>query len=204
MNIDLKVLSKHKNALLLAEIGAWLHMFSKLHEDFLKGTDPNFDINISPDLKLNYPLLDSLLTETWTGKIWNTLELPELNAIQLSIFDLINKHRKPGDYGLERLMWDAHGRGSGIEKGMLERFAPKQEKTVYLSTAFGFEENPINSDDISSKRKTLYDNLQLLLNELKQTNAQPSNGWLNFRLSFISMLSQLFPQTVADTLSTTV
>ncbi len=201
MSPDLKELARRdiNDALLLAEIGAWLHMFSKFHEDFLTGTK-DFDINIPTDLKKDYPLLDSLLTLTWTGQIWDRIGISDLNAIQLSIENLIHEHRnQSASNGLEKLMWDAHGRGSGIEKGLLYRFAENQKKIVYLSTAFGFEKDPIDPQDISNKRKILYNNLHLQLNELKQTKAHPLDGWRIFRQSFISMLSQLFSLTVADT-----
>lgn len=199
MTIDLKIISSKRDALLLAEIAAWLHMFGKFHEDFLKG-NKKLDNQIPQDLKQNYPLLDGLLIQPWTGHIWQQLGIVELNANKLSIFNLIKEHRnRKASNGLERMMWDAHGRGSGLEKGLLERFAPDQDKIVYLSTAFGFEGDPIDLQDINNKRKTLYTDLETQLNELKQTNGQPSDGWRCFRQSFISMLSQLFLLSVADT-----
>jgi hypothetical protein len=37
MTVNLDVLRQHRDALLLAEVAAWLHMLGKFHEDFLNG-----------------------------------------------------------------------------------------------------------------------------------------------------------------------
>lgn len=199
MTVKLEKLANYQDALLLAEVGAWLHMFGKFHEDFLKG---NYDMDkqIPQDVIQNYPLLYNILSDNWTGQIWDQLGIEQLNANQLSIEDLIKQHSNlEAQNGLEKLIFDAHGRGSGIEKGLLYRFAPNQQINVYRSTAFGFEKYLINIEKFNTNKIDLYNYLQSKLLELRKTDAHPPEGWQSFRVDFISKLSELFTLTIAET-----
>ncbi len=147
MSNSLQVLADNRDALLLAEVAAWLHMFGKFHEEFLKG-DHNLDIKIPEDVRKDFPLLTSLLEDTWPSDIWADLDLviPEFQTHGLSILSLIENHRNSmrelyehNASGLLRLMIDAHGRGSSTEKGVLVRFALEQKEKVYPSTSLGDE-----------------------------------------------------------------
>ncbi|MBI4673597.1 MAG: CRISPR-associated protein Csx11 [Chloroflexi bacterium] len=199
-SFDLEVLAKPENrdALLLAEVGAWLHMLGKFHEDFLNGQH-DLDIQIPPDLTSAHPALDKLLREDWAGAIWNQMGIPEFQATGLGLFSLAEKHRdRNAPTGLQRLMQDAHGCGSGIEKGVLERFAPGQTKTVYSATAVGDEPSrPIDLDTLQGKRKELYAFLETQLQQLRGTNA--SVDWAAFRKTFVQRLEQDFRISVAET-----
>lgn len=200
MTGDLEKLAKFRDALLLAEVAAWLHMFGKFHEGFLKG-DHDLDTQIPKAVQDDYPSLYDLLDQSWTGQIWNQLGVSELNAIQLGIYNLIKEHRSKQTpvNGLERLMKDAHGRGSSVEKGMLNRFAPDHRNSVYRSTAYGFESGSINLKEIENTRRALYGYLQIELDKLKKTNAHPPEGWRCFRDAFVPTVSNIFSLTVADT-----
>ncbi|MEA3281938.1 MAG: CRISPR-associated protein Csx11 [Euryarchaeota archaeon] len=188
-----------RDALLLAEVAAWLHMFGKFHEDFLKG-DHDLATQIPQDVQDNYPSLCDLLTDNWTGEIWNQLNIAELNGSQLSIQNLIKEHSNPNaSNGLELLIWDAHGRGSSVEKGLLNRFALGQQNIVHSSTAFGFEGDSIDLQEVGNKRTALYGYLQIELDKLKNTSAHPSEGWQCFRDAFVPTVSNIFSLTVADT-----
>ena len=197
MSTDLEILKQHSDALLLAEVTAWLHMLGKYHEDFLAGNH-SLDIQIPPDLTTNHPQLHSLLADPWPGSIWSRLPIPELGAGTLSLFDLIKDHRNSrAPSGLARLMWDAHGRGSGIEKGVLERFAAGQQATVYPATALGQELATIDLNKLRTERHQLYDALEHWLQELRSANA--AVDWTTFRSEFIPRLKQHFRTTVAET-----
>jgi len=201
MALDLNTIFEEnkRNAILLAEIGAWLHMLGKFHKDFIDGND-KLASQIPEDLEQNNPSLYFLLTQPWTGQIWQNIGIAQLNADQLSISDFIKEHQKPNaSYGFVRLMWDAHGRGSGIEKGLLYRFAPAQKKIVYCSTAFGFEKTSIDKTEIENKRRALYSEIQTQLDDLKNNNGKPSMGWRDFRQSFLSQISQIFSISIGDT-----
>lgn len=197
---SLEELAKHRDALLLAEVAAWLHMFGKFHEGFLKG-DHELDIKI-PD-EVPDELLKLLKEGTWAGNIWNRLPIKELRAKGLRISDLIERHRrfKKGSEGLIQLMADAHGRGSGIEKGILDRFGSPQEVNVFLSTSLGYEgDSNINLDEIQNRRLLLYDFLYLQLKRLKNRNVKLSlDEWMTLRSELIKKLTTEFQITVAET-----
>jgi len=196
MSFNLQVLADHRPALLLAEVAAWLHMFGKFHEDFLGGHH-GLDIEIPTDLVSTYPRLQMLLTDPWPSLIWSQLPIVELDVGSLSIYDLIKDHRNlRATSGLARLMWDAHGRGSGTEKGVLERFAPGQQATVFSATVAGHEQTPIDPSDLQRRRHRLYTDLERWLDGLA-TQASATD-WRQFRSAFIQRFKKEFRTTVAE------
>lgn len=200
MTHDLTSLANNRDALLLAEVAAWLHMLGKFHEDFLKGQH-DLDIQIPPDLTANFTQLDQLLRDSsWAGATWNGFSISEFQAASLSVFHFMEKHRTRNvAEGLLKLMWDAHGRGSGIEKGVLNRFAPGQATTVYPSTAFGTETDAIDLNNLHNERNYLYDFIQTNLELLKNSLGSSAFNWQEFRRKFISNIEDYFRQTVAET-----
>jgi len=200
MTHDLTDLANKRDALLLAEVAAWLHMLGKFHENFLRGQH-DLDVKIPPDLKGSYTNLDHLLQDSvWSGGIWNGFGVAEFQADSLSFFHFIKEHRNRNvAEGLLKLMWDAHGRGSGIEKGVLNRFAPGQTDIVYPSTAFGTETNAIDLNELYNERNYLYDFLQKNIETLKNSLATSNLNWQEFRHDFISTIEKYFRHTVAET-----
>ncbi len=195
---SLDVLAQHRDALLLAEVAAWLHMLGKFHQDFLKGTH-KLAVQIPPDLAKKYPELDELLQDAWPGKIWGQLGISELDASALSIFDLIKEHQNPrANTGLQRLMQDAHGRGSGTEKGALNRFFPGQGNSIFLSTAVGYE-RLIDVQEVERRRQELYQFLKDKLLELRTKLSNEGVNWSAFREEFIEWLEKAFRLSVAET-----
>jgi len=200
MSNNLKVLADNRDALLLAEVAAWLHMFGKLHEKFLKGNH-DLDTKIPSDVPTD--LSDLFTDSTWTGNIWNRLPIKEFRAKGLSISNLIKRHRplRKGSAGFIQLIADAHGRGSGIEKGILDRFASTQQINVYLSTSLGHEtNNNINLTTIQSERQNLYDFLNTQLQMLRKKNANLAyDVWLSFLDEFIQKIERDYRISVAET-----
>lgn len=198
MTHNLKDLSDKRDALLLVEVAMWLHMLGKFHECFLNG---NHELakKIPPDLKQRFDKLDNLLKDqSWSGLIWDQFGIPQFKATSLSFSHFIEKHHTPGvSQGLLKLVWDAHGRGSGIEKGVFSRFGDSQEGIVYLSTAFGTEKNAIDLNHLHIKRHCFHDFLQTNIELLKQSLANSKYHWI--RNNFISEIEQYFRQTVAET-----
>lgn len=209
MSHDLKVLADNREALLLAEIAAWLHMIGKLHKNFLCG-DYSMDIKIPEEVKEDFPAVYRLLTTrtpNWTGKVWATLPYKtELRGGGLTIEELIRRHRPPNrkHEGFIQLLQDAHGRGSGTEKGILNRFALDHINSVYLSTALGYE-TLIKIEDINKAyspppQDSLYNFLQNKLDELENKKAKLGfEGWAEFRRGFLYLIKSYFRRTVAET-----
>lgn len=202
---SLKILEDSKDALLLAEIGCWIHMVGKFHRGFLEG-DLELDTQIVEKIESCYKNLCDLLTgemqqPTWTSTVWKNLAALQVND-DTSIATLIKRHKNdrknPAQDDLEKLLADAHGQGSGIEKGILDRFMLPQ-KSVYGSTAFGFEKDHIDISKIESERDSLYRALEGYLNDLKRSNVHPPQGWREFREQFIEMVATYFVQSVGDT-----
>lgn len=194
---SLQVLANNRDALLLAEVAAWLHMLGKFHEDFLNG-QYGLATQIPQDAVKNFPQLSKLLQDTWTGKIWAQIGVQEFQAENLSIASLIEQHQNPNaPTGFERLMQDAHGRGSVSEKGVLERFFSAQKGNVHLSTAFGYESAPFDLKWIQNTRQDFYRWLEEQLAHLKNKQAQVD--WGRFRLVFLKKIRELYPNTVAET-----
>ncbi len=192
---SLQVLNNNRNALLLAEVAAWLHMLGKFHEDFLGG-NYRLATQIPQEIPANFPQLNQLLTHTWTGQIWAQMRIQGFQAANLSIACLITTHQNPNaPTGLERLMWDAHGRGSGSEKGALARFFAPQQGNVYLSTAFGYE--PQAASVTQKERKDFYRWLEGQLDHLEKHQANVD--WGQFRPAFVEKVRRLFSATVAET-----
>ncbi len=200
MSNSLKVLADNRDALLLAEVSAWLHMFGKFHEEFLNGIY-GMDIEIPSDISTD--LMGLLTDSTWTGNIWNRLPIKEFRAKGLSISNLIKRHRplRKGSEGFIQLIADAHGRGSGIEKGILDRFASTQKINVYLSTSLGYETNSnISLTTIHSERQNLYDFLNTQLQMLRKKNANLAyDEWLSFLDEFIQKIERDYRISVAET-----
>ncbi|MGC1119757.1 MAG: CRISPR-associated protein Csx11 [Candidatus Methanofastidiosia archaeon] len=205
MSKSMETLGKNRDSLLLAEVGCWLHMMGKFHEDFLGG-NYNLDTEIVRNLEKEskYENLAALLrggTEkpTWTARIWKKTGLHVDD--NTSFATLIEKHKlRDGSLdNLEKLSSDAHGKSSWVEKGLLNRFFPSQQNKIYPSTVFGFRMCCIDLHTIKKQRDEFYDNLEEYLKELKKTNADPLTGWLKFRTDFVAMLTRYFSQTVGDT-----
>jgi CRISPR-associated Csx11 family protein len=205
MSNSLKILADTRDALLLAEIGCWIHMVGKFHKEFLEGAH-DIDTHFVEKIKSSHKNLCDLLTGDTQPLIWTSTIWKNLNPLQVyddtSIATLIKSHKNtrktPARDGLEKLHADAHGRGSGIEKGILERFMTPQS-SVCISTAFGFEKDYIDVSKIESERGTLYRALESYLDDLRRSNAHPPQGWKKFREQFIKTVTTYFVQSVGDT-----
>ncbi|MFN3742683.1 MAG: CRISPR-associated protein Csx11 [Anaerolineales bacterium] len=197
MTPDWKILQDNRQALLLAEVAAWLHMLGKFHEDFLNGNH-KLATEIPQDIPQKFPKLNQLLEENWAGKIWVQMGVQGFQAGDLSIASLVTEHQNPkAPTGFQRLMQDAHGRGSASEKGALERFIPDRKGSVYLSTAFGYETHPIDTQQIQNARQVFYAWLEGQLDQLRNNLNQID--WHTFRQAFLTRIREDFLLTVAET-----
>lgn len=204
MTPDLKILVDNRDALLLAEVAAWLHMIGKYHKDFVNGNH-DLDTKIPGDLAEDFPKLKELLKDDWPSKFWKKLPITELNAKNLTIYDLIQHHRDGNPQsGFLKLLRDAHGRGSGTEKGVLKKEAyDKHKNQVYLATVFGYELSPIDTSSLEKRTKEIYqflDNqLRNLKNLLNPNTALDPAEWNKWRQQFTNQLQEDFVMSIGDT-----
>ena len=195
---SLKDLRSLQSPLLLVEVAAWLHMLGKYYEGFQAGTQEGlkYATQLPDDLKETE--LGRLLTDPWIGKSLEALGIIEFQTEDISIHKIIQEHHNPkANTGFVRLLNDAHGRSSGVEKGALARFAPGQYQEVYLSTAIGFEDSAINLNEVTKHRKELYKYLETALQELK--NSPVKEDWPVFRSDFITFIERNFRSVTAET-----
>ena len=210
MNKDLTVLAENRDVLLTAEIACWLHMIGKYHEDFISGKNRKLDA-IVPSEIIGNPMMSKLFVEDLTygasekvaDKCGNDISIVKKTIIK----EFIETHKgKPKNPYLS-LNRDAHGRGSGTEKGILDDKAYENQRNldnaIYLSTAFGFENSHLDIDEIASERHILYNFIQQKLDAIRklagQNSAENLRMWNVLRQEFISTLQRHFSRAIGDT-----
>lgn len=209
MTSDLTILGKNRDAILLAEVGVRLHMLGKYEEEFVKNSGKynykEFYKNLHDGKSLK-----ELLTNKWPQKILKINELTELRDAPEFLGQFMSKHTDHNTKkNLLRILVDAHGRGSGTEKGILnDESYDNQGKTekntsVHLATAFGYESEPINLGELSKRKNSLYKFLESRLSYLKDSLNPDSiwliDDWIRWRQPFIDRLRKDFGTTVGDT-----
>lgn len=211
MTESLQVFGDSRDAILLGEVAMWLHMIGKFHEDFVNQQVRNADITIPSDLRGECPRLAAILSDHWWGDIWTTLPIGELKAQGLSMETVITQHRMrrkelEGGAGFLKLVNDAHGRGSGVEKGILKGTSYSSGKSygASLASVVGYEQNICVLNHVASRKKSLW---MFLESELEYVRNQIAPGdsrfnlskWREWRTSFICQLKSYFSKTIADT-----
>ncbi|NLT45592.1 MAG: hypothetical protein GXX80_08825 [Thermotogaceae bacterium] len=210
MNKDLTVLAENRDVLLTAEIACWLHMIGKYHEDFISGKNRELDAMVPSEI-IGNPMMSKLFVDDLTDgasenvadKWGNDSSLVK----KIIIKEFIETHKgKPKNPYLS-LNRDAHGRGSGTEKGILDDNAYEGQKnldnSIYLSTAFGFENSYMDIDFTASERHILYNLIQQKLDVIRklagQNSAEDLRMWNGLRKEFISTLQRHFSRAIGDT-----
>jgi hypothetical protein len=215
----LQLLSKHRDALLLAEVAAWLHMLGKYHQDFLYyQTDPAFKKEWDEKYRPNWEqkgyakghrgpapdllpppdrteTLQELLTSQWMEDFLIKLDtgLKPGNR-SISFEEVMAHHRYGGTEGFFALIFDAHGRGSATEKGALDT---RSSEVVYLGSPFGMEIREVSLDEESKPDSPFYKTLEEHLKLLRDGDAE--NDWKKFRSYFLKNIERAFRETVAET-----
>jgi len=195
---DLNILAENRDALLLAEVAAWLHMIAKYQDSFLDGVK-DVDIKIPEDITPNYLELEKSLRKNMKSFLKEGFKLPTDVDLDFTICDFIENHRNRDSQGIwVRCLIDAHGRGSGTKKGVLkDQCYFKQDGNIYLSSPFA-DDKLIKKP--SSKKSQFY---SFLTDEFKLLSSLSSNNWdLNdwdkWRTQFIDTLHLHFCSSVSD------
>lgn len=154
----LKKLEDNRAQILLAEIGAYLHLLGRFSKEFIYSNAEDADYS---EKAFEYKNIcdndaffeDTLLNTILKDESWNSLmndfknvtTLGELSSNKVnSLSEFIKKHSWPDNpRGLCRILADAHGIVSGIDKALSGRGeSGKQRKSyTYRATAFGFEKD---------------------------------------------------------------
>lgn len=204
----LDVLAQNRDAILLAEVGAWLHMLGKYDKEFIRNSGKQYQDFCNR--LVDGDRLKSLLTDGWPQTIWKLIERAGLKNPTKSLGEFILGHTdRKTKTDLLRILVDAHGRGSGTKKGILTHNAYDNQgekqcyKKVHLSSPFGYESEPIDLTVLSEREHLLHkflENQLLILKESLDSNARWSlDKWKEWYNVFIERLNIDFGTTVGDT-----
>jgi len=206
MNKYLTVLAENRDVLLTAEIACWLHMIGKYTKEFIEG-DHTKSIQLPKGLSQN---LLTILKEDLLQKTIRKLPIKDLQ-MPLVVEEFVSKHElgnnviKDHRYAFNKLLNDAHGRGSGTEKGVLKNdaYSNQNNSSIHISTAFGYEANPTDADLIDQNSKELYTLIENVLIEmlriLEISNADNLERLSKLRTELITALNQHFAKAIGDT-----
>lgn len=213
MNKDLEVLAQHRDAILLAEIGALLHDLGKLDSRFIIQMSADRPSSfkryehekILKDLpQLKNLLSDKVFTDTLAdlGNIVQGLAPPTRRS-ELSLDRIISKHHddvKGSPIGYYKLIaastCGVDGVDSGIDKGTVSSEAKQTRANTYIATTFGFEGKCIDAtkNDLGPFQQKL---VQILKSGLKKViNGTAFNM---IRSNIIQAAKQAFVETLGDT-----
>lgn len=190
----LEKLAEHRDALLLAEVGGWLHMLGKFSPAFLRQDSGYSDLTFYKDSSLKSVLEDKLF-----AKKLNTLNMGECS---LALF--CSQHRNRNNTPqLLKLLNDSHGRGSGTEKGVLKdaSYAKQSPNNISNSNVYGYFQN-IDQNLLSQRTKMLHQEINKSLLELKSivgNTTAPRSNWPQWRTDFIALIKSHFLTSIADT-----
>ncbi|MDI6895770.1 CRISPR-associated protein Csx11 [Methanocella conradii] len=163
MNSPFQKLKDNRTAILLAEIGAYLHDLGKARNDFIEHYAQNGGSGWDGH---NFPSIfpDELKEALSKSKV-------QICNEQISLLDFVEKHHKEKEGGgnlkdcevppLVRLLyarWNGYdGMDSGLDKGKAN--VKQSKNNVFIATAFGYEpkENKIKIEDADELTKQLYD-----------------------------------------------
>ncbi|PIE31967.1 CRISPR-associated protein Csx11 [candidate division KSB3 bacterium] len=217
MSHELKKLAEKRDAILLAEIGAWLHMLWKYDWRFIQwhcGSAPKYDCEkLLNDLRSQSPGLFSFLdapdpqTLNSLHALSSVIPIPQSFGFKhfLGCPQQADKAIQNEDH-LSALLNDAHGRGSGIEKGLPYNTLTNQELSdssssdsyIYANTAFGFQQKLTSSCYKSDKlRRALNRWIEHhLINAFPVQNVE---RWKRILKRFHKILTLCFPEVLAET-----
>ena len=222
MSSLLKKLEDNRIPILLAEIGAYIHLIGRFSKEFILAqaknntqTGSNFDYqqicnssNFFEDKSLGNLLKDDNWENLLNG-FKNLTNPGELDTNKITnLCEFIEKHTwndKPK--GLCKILADAHGIVSGIDKALAGKGGSGKQSSqyTYRATAFGYEKeiellgsanlNNVDENQISNTKREFFQKLNdILYNILKNQNI----SYDNYK-EFVNLIKQYYPKTIAET-----
>jgi len=217
----LETLAENKTSILITEIGAYLHLIGRFSEEFIYAQaeeasskkpfnyqqvckDSNFFENTG---------LDSLLKDDVWGSLINNFRnvdnLGELSSNRIKNFcDFIEKHTwTDHPKGLCKILADAHGIVSGIDKALAGRDGSGKQRKIYTfrATAFGHEEeiaflgstslDRTDREGVKMVRKDLFEKLKEILESIKNSRCITYDNYKKF----VELIKEYFSKTIGET-----
>ncbi len=212
MSNMLEKLAANRTPILLAEMGAYLHLIGRFSKEFIDAqaedatpaeksfeyknvcVDPNFFENTRLD-----SLLKDACWETLINDFKNVSNLGELSTSKIKSFcDFIKKHMRNDDpKGLGKILADSHGIVSGIDKALAGRGElGKQKKSVtFRSTAFGYEYKMEFPKDAKKHKKDFFQKIEKILERIKNNQDVLLADYRNFML----VMKKYYSMTIGET-----
>ena len=222
MSSMLDKLAENRTPILLAEIGAYLHLIGRFSEDFIRAnakdaTDSEKKFNYkevcsNPDFFENTELDDLLKDSNWEiliNDFKNLSNAGELSSHKIKSFcDFIEKHTwRDKPKGLCKILADAHGIVSGIDKALAGKGESGKQRKIYTfrATAFGFEKeieflgesnlNNIDDKKVSEIKTELFSEMKEILERVK--NDQNIN-YEDYKC-FVDTIKHYYSKTIGET-----
>ncbi|RLE42407.1 CRISPR-associated protein Csx11, partial [Candidatus Woesearchaeota archaeon] len=211
MSDMLDKLAENRVPILLAEIGAYLHLIGRFSEKFIyaqakDATDSEKDFNYekvctNPDFFENTGLDRLLKDQTWEiliNAFKNLSNAGELFSHKIKSFsEFIEKHTWSNKLrGLCKILADAHGIISGIDKALAGRGESGKQRKAYTfkATAFGYEKE-IELAKNPELKKTLFQKIKEILDNIKSKQDISYEEYLKF----VSIMKKYYPKTIGET-----
>ena len=225
----LKKLMEHRDAILLAEIGALIHDLGKLSEEFIKQMCKDIYFKFSHE---------GILGEKY-GYFWTSAKLVEILKNKDNkgkfLIDLMNKFfdylkgnvtnfpnnlqkmqtfgefiAKHADRGTKLFFpylfqFTSDIIDSGIDKGAVINVNKQSESHTYISTPFGYESKKINinSQQLKQRREKFIQKLEAILEKIQKLGS--SNGalfaedWASLRDELLNSAKECFIHALGET-----
>ncbi len=205
----LELLEKNRTSILLAEIGAYLHLIGRFSDKFIYSqaldadSNDNFDYrNVCNDSSFFENIgLDIELKDTfWQSLLNNFLSnnLGELSTNRIQNFcEFIKKHTwRDKPVGLCKILADAHGIVSGIDKALAGRGSSGKQKKAftYKATAFGYE-NEIELLKNHQLKKDLHRGVKEFLTNIKSSQSISYEDYIRF----VNIIRHYYSETIGET-----
>lgn len=218
----LEKLEKNKIPILLTEIGAYLHLIGRFSEKFIAANAEDAEPSDEFDYQKVYQYKDffegtrlgDVLNDSGWKSIINDFKCltkgGELTNIETENFrKFIEKHKKNDrPKGLCKILADAHGIVSGIDKGLAggKSITGKQRKDyTFKSTAFGFETeieflgssrlSDVEENRIKEMKKNFFEGIEKILERIKTSKSISYDDYKNF----IKLIKQYYLKTLGET-----
>jgi len=207
INLDVLAKDEVRTAILLTEIGGWLHMLGKLDNRFApsqaqSSTSRYDDLDLSQLWQPLHSRFCSLLTDTRIQAML-ALTTPSQQSTAPSHLDsFIRNHRTRSVIEASlRILVDAHGMASGTEKGTLPNNEGKQTATnTHTANAFGYENKSDNliSRNLDALRSPTITAVENALDQIFGSSLSVSD-WKSLYFPLKAQLSDCLSQSVGDT-----